>query len=142
MERSKLRWEDVCQFEEIKGYGQRVWYHEGKYYFVAEEGGVATQRVVYELPEELYQLLASGERTMGDIHTKLETDRWPPTEEEYRESEKRFVESHLLALISDSTSIELFTHEELEELIPIAEKKWIDWKGKLPDNYVSPLKDD
>ena len=30
--------------------------------------------------------------------------------------------------------------EELERLIPIAEQMWIDWRGKLPDDYVSPLK--
>jgi len=30
--------------------------------------------------------------------------------------------------------------EELEKLIPIAEQMWIDWRGKLPDDYVSPLK--
>ena len=35
---------------------------------------------------------------------------------------------------------ELFTQEELERLIPLAEQKWIDWRGKLPDDYVSPLK--
>ena len=35
---------------------------------------------------------------------------------------------------------ELFTQEELETLIPLAEQKWIDWRGKLPDDYVSPLK--
>jgi len=29
---------------------------------------------------------------------------------------------------------------ELERLIPLAEQKWIDWRGKLPDDYVSPLK--
>ena len=142
MERSKLSWEDVCQFEEIKGYGQRVWYHEGKYYFVAEEGGVATQRVVYELPEELYQLLASGERTMGDIHTKLETGRWPPTEEEYRENRKKYILKKLSTLVGNPKSQELFTREELEKLIPLAEKRWLEFEDKLPDNYVSPLKDD
>ena len=30
--------------------------------------------------------------------------------------------------------------EELEELIPIAEKQWIESEGELPDDYVSPLK--
>ena len=33
-----------------------------------------------------------------------------------------------------------FTQEELERLIPLAEQMWIDWRGKLPDDYVSPLK--
>ena len=43
-------------------------------------------------------------------------------------------------LISNPKNQLLFTQEELEELIPIAEQQWIDWKGKLPDDYVSPLK--
>ena len=33
-----------------------------------------------------------------------------------------------------------FSKEELEELIPIAEKQWIESEGELPDDYVSPLK--
>ena len=47
MEHSKLEWEDVSKFEEIKGYGQHVWRHHEK--------GIAEQRVVYELPIELFQ---------------------------------------------------------------------------------------
>lgn len=35
---------------------------------------------------------------------------------------------------------EFDTLEELEELIPIAEEQWIESEGKLPDDYVSPLK--
>ena len=33
----------------------------------------------------------------------------------------------------------LFSQEELEELIPIAEKDWIESEGKLSKGYVSPL---
>ena len=54
MEHSKLAWEDVSKFEEIKGYGQHVWRHHEKYFFVTDEGGIAEQRVVYELPNEFY----------------------------------------------------------------------------------------
>ena len=57
MEHSKLAWEDVSKFEEIKGYGQHVWRHHEKYFFVTDEGGIAEQRVVYEFPLELFQLL-------------------------------------------------------------------------------------
>ncbi|MFR4616288.1 MAG: hypothetical protein ACLT64_05900 [Streptococcus salivarius] len=32
MEHSKLTWEDVSKFEEIKGYGQHVWRHHEKYF--------------------------------------------------------------------------------------------------------------
>ncbi len=54
MEHSKLDWEDVIQFEEVKGYGQHIWRDGNTLYYVTEEGGIAPQRVVYELPNEFY----------------------------------------------------------------------------------------
>ena len=140
MEHSKLGWEDVIQFEEVKGYGQHIWRDGNKLYYVTEEGGIAPQRVVYELPNELFALLESGERTELEVLSKLQTDRWPPTEEEKKASEKQFILKGLTPLIANPKSWELFTQEELERLIPIAEQMWIDWRGKLPDDYVSPLK--
>ena len=140
MEHSKLGWEDVIQFEEVKGYGQHIWRDGNKLYYVTEEGGIAPQRVVYELPNELFALLESGERTELEVLSKLQTDRWPPTEEEKKASEKQFILKGLTPLIASPKSWELFTQEELERLIPLAEQKWIDWRGKLPDDYVSPLK--
>ena len=140
MEHSKLGWEDVIQFEEVKGYGQHIWRDGNHFYYVTEEGGIAPQRVVYELPNELFALLESGERTQLEILSKLQTDRWPPTEEEKKASEKQFILKGLTPLIANPKSWELFTQEELERLIPLAEQKWIDWRGKLPDDYISPLK--
>lgn len=140
MGRTTLQWEDVIQFEEVEGYGQHIWRDGNKLYYVTEEGGIAPQRVVYELPNELFTLLESGERTQLEILSKLQNDCWPPTEEEKKASEKQFVLKGLTPLIANPKSWELFTQEELERLIPLAEKKWIDWRGKLPDDYVSPLK--
>ena len=140
MGRTTLQWEDVIQFEEVKGYGQHIWRDGNKLYYVTEEGRIAPQRVVYELPDELFALLENGERTQLEILSKLQNDRWPPTEEEKKASEKRFVLKGLTPLIANPKSWELFTQEELERLIPLAENKWIDWRGKLPDDYVSPLK--
>lgn len=140
MKPTKLEWEDVTQFEEVKGYGQHIWRDGNHFYYVTEEGGIAPQRVVYELPNELFALLESGERTQLEILSKLQTDRWPPTEEEKKASEKQFILKGLTPLIANPKSWELFTQEELERLIPLAEQKWIDWRGKLPDDYVSPLK--
>ena len=139
MGRTTLKWEDVIQFEEVKGYGQHIWRDGNNLYYVTEEGGIAPQRVVYELPNELFALLESGERTQLEILSKLQTDCWPPTEEEKKASEKQFVLKGLTPLIANPKSWELFTQEELERLIPLAEKKWIDWRGKLPKGYVSPL---
>ena len=140
MGRTTLKWEDVIQFEEVEGYGQHIWRDGNNFYYVTEEGGIAVQRVVYELPNELFALLESGERTKLEILSKLQNDCWPPTEEEKKASEKQFVLKGLTPLIANPKSWELFTQEELERLIPLAEKKWIDWRGKLPDDYVSPLK--
>ena len=140
MGRTTLKWEDVIQFEEVKGYGQQIWRDGDKLYYVTEEGGIAPQRVVYELPNELFTLLESGERTQLEILSKLQNDCWPPTEEEKKASEKRFIEESPTSLIDLPETRDLFTKEELEKLIPIAEQMWIDWRGKLPDDYVSPLK--
>ena len=140
MKPTKLQWEDVIQFEEVEGYGKSIWKNEDKYYLVSEEGTVASWLVVYELPNELFALLDSGERSLLEIFYKIETDRWPPTKEEKKASEKRFIEESPTSLIDLPETRELFTHEELERLIPLAEQMWIDWRGRLPDDYVSPLK--
>ncbi|MBS5045805.1 MAG: hypothetical protein E6Z64_09350 [Streptococcus parasanguinis] len=140
MEHSKLEWEDVIQFEEVEGYGKSIWKNEDKYYLVLEEGTVASWLAVYDLPQELFSLLDSGERSLLEISWKIKHDSWPPTEEEKRASEKRFIEESPTSLIDIPETRELFTQEELKRLIPIAEQMWIDWRGKLPDDYVSPLK--
>ena len=140
MKPTKLQWEDVIQFEEVEGYGKSIWKNEDKYYLVSEEGTVASWLVVYELPQELFSLLDRGERSLLEISWKIKTDRWPPTEEEKKASEKQLILKGLTPLIANPKSWELFTQEELERLIPLAEQKWIDWRGKLTDDYVSPLK--
>ena len=140
MKPTKLEWEDVIQFEEIEGYGKSIWKNKDKYYLVSEEGTVASWLVVYELPQELFALLESGERTLREVSWKIQNDRWPPTEEEKKASEKRFIEESPTSLIDLPETRDLFTKEELEKLIPIAEQMWIDWRGKLPDDYVSPIK--
>ena len=140
MKPTNLKWEDVIQFEEVKGYGKLIWKNEDKYFLVSEEGTVASWSAVYDLPQELFSLLDSGERSLPEISWKIKHDSWPPTEEEKKASEKQFVLKGLTPLIANPKSWELFTQEELETLIPLAEQKWIDWRGKLPDDYVSPLK--
>ena len=140
MEHSKLGWEDVIQFEEVKGYDQHIWRDGNNLYYVTEEGGIASRRVVYELPNELFALLESGERTIREVSWKIQNDCWPPTEEERRESRRKFISKHPASLIDVPKNRKLFSKEELEELIPIAEKQWIESEGKLPDDYVSPLK--
>ncbi|WP_018370622.1 hypothetical protein [Streptococcus marimammalium] len=138
MARSKITWEEVSQYEQMEPNG-KIWRHNGLYYLVNEEG-IAAERVVYELPEDLYRLYEKGERTLLDLSFKVKTGNWPPTEEEYKEMNKRIVRQDPAPLITSSELRMLFTQKELEELIPIAEKEWIKEEGKLPDDYVSPLK--
>ena len=140
MKPTNLEWEDVTKFEEVEGYGKSIWKNEDKYYLVSEEGTVASWLVVYELPNELFALLDSGERSLLEISWKIKHDSWPPTEEEKKASEEQFILKGLTPLIANPKSWELFTQEELERLIPLAEQMWIDWRGRLPDDYVSPLK--
>ena len=74
MKPTKLEWEDVIQFEEIKGYGQHIWRDGNNLYYVDEEGGIAPQRVVYELPIELFTLLESGERTIRELSYRVKNN--------------------------------------------------------------------
>ena len=140
MKPTKLEWEDVTKFEEVEGYGKTIWKNDDKYYLVSEEGTVASWLVVYELPNELFDLLDSGERSLLEISYKIETDRWPPTEEEINKIKRGRAKERPKILIANPKNQLLFTQEELKELMPIAEKIWIESEGKLPDDYVSPLK--
>ena len=140
MSLTKITWEEFDTFEKIespKGYDFRT--HEGKYYTFGEFGIASVHRVFEINPSDFNEYLL-GRRTAREIDFKAETDRWPPTEEEKKASEKQFILKGLTPLIANPKSWELFTQEELETLIPLAEQKWIDWRGKLPDDYVSPLK--
>lgn len=139
MKPTKLEWEDVIQFEEVEGYGKEVWKHNNQYYIINIEGGMMDNRVVYELPDELFALLESGERTLREVSYRVKHDFWPPTEEERKESRKKFISKYPASLIDVPENRKLFSREELERLIPLAEKVWIESEGRLPWNYVSPL---
>ena len=140
MKPTNLEWEDVTKFEEVKGYGQHIWRDEDKYYLVLEEGTIISWLVVYELPNEIFALLESGERTLREVAWKIQNDCWPPTEEEKNEIRKDRARKKPIVLISNRKNQLLFSNKELEKLIPQAEQQWIESMGKLPDDYVSPLK--
>ena len=140
MKPTNLEWEDVIQFEEVEGYGQHIWRDEDKYYLVLEEGTVVSWLVVYELPNELFALLDSGERTLSEVSWKIKHGSWPPSEEEKNEIRKDRARKKPIVLISNRKNQLLFSNKELEKLIPQAEQQWIESMGKLPDDYVSPLK--
>ena len=140
MKPTKLQWEDVIQFEEVKGYGQHIWKDEDKYYLVLEGGNCSFLVSCLWITKWVVFLIRKWGRTLHEVSWKVQNDRWPPTEKEKKASEKRFIEQSPTSLIDLPETRELFTQEELERLIPLAEQMWIDWRGKLPDDYVSPLK--
>ena len=83
MVNSKLTWEDIIKFYEVAGYGQHSWKHAEQYYLVVDEGGIAEQRLVYELPLELFQKVKSQkflelvvERRLNLEHLLAGTKKW------------------------------------------------------------------
>ena len=117
MEHSKLDWEDVIQFEEVKGYGQHIWRDGNNLYYVTEEGGIASRRVVYELPNDLFSLLDSGERTLQEVAWKIQNDCWPPNVTQ-EEANRNFLRQYPEALRGNPKAQGLFTKAELEEVLP------------------------
>ena len=117
MKPTKLQWEDVIQFEEVKGYGQHIWKDEEKYYLVLEEGTVVSWLVVYELPNELFALLESGERSLLEISYKIETDSWP-SKVTQEEANRNFLRQYPEALRRNPKAQGLFTKAELKEMLP------------------------
>ena len=117
MKPTNLKWEDVIQFEEVKGYGQHIWRDGNHLYYVTEEGGIAPQRVVYELPNELFALLESGERTQLEILNKLQNDCWPPNVTQ-EEADRIFLRQYPEALRGNPKAQGLFTKAELEKMLP------------------------
>jgi len=117
MKPTRLQWEDVIQFEEVKGYGQHIWRDGNHLYYVTEEGGIAPQLVVYELPNELFALLESGERTQLEILNKLQNDCWPPNVTQ-EEADRIFLRQYPEALRGNPKAQGLFTKAELEKMLP------------------------
>ena len=117
MKPTNLEWEDVIQFEEVEGYGKSIWKNEDKYYLVSEEGTVASWLVVYELPNELFALLDSGERTLREVSWKIQNDSWPPNVTQ-EEADRNFLRQYPEALRGNPKAQGLFTKAELEEILP------------------------
>ena len=117
MKPTKLEWEDVIQFEEIEGYGKSIWKNEDKYYLVSEEGTVASWLVVYELPNELFVLLESGERTLLEVSCKVQNDSWPPNVTQ-EEANRNFWRQYPEALRVNPKAQGLFKKAELEKMLP------------------------
>ena len=137
---TKITWEEFDAFDKIespKGYDFRT--HEGKYYTFGEFG-VASVRRIFEINPSDFNEYLLGRRTAHEIDFKAQNDCWPLTEEEKNEIRKNRAREKPIVLISNRKNQLLFSKKELEILIPKAEQQWIESMGKLPDDYVSPLK--
>ena len=86
-----------------------------------DEGGIAEQRVVYELPLELFQLIESGEKNLVELHFRLKNDAWPPNMSQ-EEANKLFWRKHIEVLKNNAAAQRHFTRQELEELLPEGSK--------------------
>ena len=117
MKPTRLQWEDVIQFEEVKGYGQHIWRDANHLYYVTEEGGIAPQRVVYELPNELFALLESGERTLREVSYRVKNNCWPPNVTQ-EEADRIFLRQYPEDLRGNPKAQGLFTKAELEKMLP------------------------
>ena len=140
MSLTKMTWEEFDTFDKIespKGYDFRT--HEGKYYTFGEFG-VASVRRIFEINPSDFNEYLLGRRTAHEIDFKAQNDCWPLTEEEKNEIRKNRAREKPIVLISNRKNQLLFSKKELEILIPKAEQQWIESMGKLPDDYVSPLK--
>ena len=140
MSLTDITWEEFDTYDKVGSpmpYDFRI--HNGKYY-TFEELGIASVRRVFEIDNSDFSDYLSGKRTAEEIDFKAQNGYWPPTEEERKMDKKNFLAKHPSSLINVPKNRELFTQEELEELIPVAEELWIKGEGKLPDDYVSPLK--
>ncbi|HEL0171502.1 TPA: hypothetical protein TUO09_001803 [Streptococcus equi subsp. zooepidemicus] len=137
---TQMTWEEYETFNKVETPDNLyIREHNGTYYTVFELG-IASVRRIFELSAADFEEYLKGFRTADELLFKAQNDRWPPTEEEKRNVQKQLLIKHPISLIDVPKSRAYFTQEELKELIPIAEQQWIDWKGKLPDDYVSPLK--
>ncbi|HEL0562930.1 TPA: hypothetical protein TUR75_001257 [Streptococcus equi subsp. zooepidemicus] len=137
---TQMTWEEYETFNKVETPDNLyIREHRGHYYTFFELG-VASVRRIFELSAADFEEYLKALRTADEILFKAQNDCWPPTEEEKKELEKNAIRKSPTVLIDIPRFREYFTQEELKELIPIAEQQWIDWKGKLPDDYVSPLK--
>ena len=84
---------------------------------VLEEGTVASWLVVYELSNDLFSLLDSGERTLQEVAWKIQNDCWPPNVTQ-EEANRNFLRQYPEALRGNPKAQGLFTKAELEEVLP------------------------
>ena len=137
---TNITWEEYETFTEVETPDELYIRENNGHFYTFFELGIASVRRIFEINAKDFEVYLAGKCSGKELRYKAQNDAWPPTEEKKIASEGQFIEEGPAALIANPESRKLFTREELERLMPIAEQQWIDWQGKLPDDYVSPLK--
>ncbi|MCY7192629.1 hypothetical protein [Streptococcus gallolyticus] len=137
---TNITWEEYETFTKVETPDELYIRENNGHFYTFFELGIASVRRIFEINAKDFEVYLAGKCSGKELRYKAQNDAWPPTEEEKKIAEKESVVKSPTVLIDIPKYRKLFTYEELERLIPIAEQQWIDWKGKLPDDYVSPLK--
>lgn len=135
---TKLTWEEVSHYEPVKNPDNLPMFKKGSTYYVVIELGIASYRTVFSFDEKAYQEYMSGNPEKDNIQFYAKYGVWPAPKEVQDAARKKRITEIPTTLIGNPESQKLFTPKELQTLIPIGEKKWIEAKGKLPDNYHRP----
>lgn len=134
-----ITWEEYERFTEVETPDKLYIREHNGHFYTFFELGIASVRRIFEIERTDFEVYIAGKCSGKDLRYKAQNDSWPPTEEERNLAKKEFLRKHPSSLIIIPKNRELFTQKELEELIPIAEKLWIEDEGQLPESYVSPL---
>ena len=125
MVRSKYSWEEVSQFNRIRQNGT-LWEKDGQYFYVQEEGTVFSELVVYDMSKKLFDMLVNGIKSEDDIRHMLMYETWPMT----------VVGCHRPTMLIAYPELQKnYSNEQLAEILPVGEKQWLNWRGRLPERY-------
>lgn len=125
MVRSKYSWEEVSQFNRIRQNGT-LWEKDGQYFYVQEEGTVFSELVVYDMSKKLFDMLVNEIKSEDDIRHMLMYGTWPMT----------VAECHRPTMLITYPELQKnYSNEQLAEILPVGEKQWLNWRGRLPERY-------
>ena len=125
MVRSKYSWEEVSQFNRIRQNGT-LWEKDGQYFYVQEEGSVFSELVVYDMSKKLFDMLENRKKSEHDIRHMLMYGTWPMT----------VAGCHRPTMLIAYPELQKnYSNEQLAEILPVGEKQWLNWRGRLPEWY-------
>ena len=125
MVRSKYSWEEVSKFNRIRQNGT-LWEKDGQYFYVQEEGTVFSELVVYDMSKKLFDMLVNEIKSEDDIRHMLMYGTWPMTVSGCHRP---------TMLIAYPELQKNYSNEQLAEILPVGEKQWLNWRGRLPEWY-------